>query len=128
MIKAITLANAMRAEDESSPALKNPAVVHCLDAWRSTRAASLKAGKSEYRSEVDAVKSYLAAMPPLAGYQNICDFIACVGYGMVIEVVEQGASGKLLYAAQVALSAIPNQAKKQGNVIPTPSATFVVKA
>ena len=52
-------------------------------------------------------------MPPLIGYQNICDFIACTGYGMLIGAIKDDSGSKLLYAAQVALATVPAQAKTQ---------------
>lgn len=41
-------------------------------------------------------------MPPLSGRQSIRDFTACVGYGMVNEIIRGDEGTKLLYAAQVA--------------------------
>jgi hypothetical protein len=53
------------------------------------------------------------AMPPLSGYQNICDFITCAGYGMLLGAIKHKNAGKLLYAAQVALAAVPREPKTQ---------------
>jgi hypothetical protein len=50
-------------------------------------------------------------MPPLSGYQSICDFIACVAHGMVIGAIGDTNGARLLHAAQVALTALRNQPK-----------------
>ena len=55
--------------------------------------------------------AYRLAMPPLSGYQNICDFIACAGYGMLLGAIKESNGAKLLYAAQVALATVPRESK-----------------
>jgi hypothetical protein len=63
-------------------------------------------------------------MPELVGYENIRDFIACVGHGMVIGCVTAFQAGKLRYAAQIALSALgrePSPGKSQTHDNPPPS-------
>jgi hypothetical protein len=48
-------------------------------------------------------------MPPLSGYENIRDFIACVAHAMLIGAIQSEQGSKLLYAAQVALCTVRNQ-------------------
>ena len=59
-------------------------------------------------------------MPPLSGHENICDFIACVAHGILIEAISGSDGARLLYAAQVAHTAlnVPAQSRK-----PTPAST-----
>jgi hypothetical protein len=52
-------------------------------------------------------------MPALSGYQGVCDFIACVAQGQVLGVFAADDAAKLLFAAQVALSALRAQPKTQ---------------
>lgn len=52
-----------------------------------------------------ARNAYRQAMPALAGETNIRDFIAAVTDGALLGVIPQKEHTKLLYAAQVALSA-----------------------
>jgi hypothetical protein len=115
VIKAIQPSNAKRLEQDSCPALENPAVTHCVEAWKSTHKESLASGKIEFYAGVDAAKAYRGAMPPLSGHQNVCDFIACVGYALAVEIIPEDAAGKLLYSAQVALSAVRAQGKAEKN-------------
>jgi hypothetical protein len=106
-----------------SPALKNPAVAHCCDAFERVYKAVWAKKKSDYFALRDAGKAYREAMPPLSGYQSICDFIACTAHGILIEAVSGTSATKLLYAAQVALSTIPQQSKNQAPRPETPAQT-----
>jgi hypothetical protein len=67
-----------------SPSLKNPAVALCTEVWLKIHAATLKQTRNVYTAKSCAGKAYRLAMPPLSGYQNICDFIACAAYGMLL--------------------------------------------
>jgi len=87
MLKAIQPSNAKNREKTHLPALKTPAVAFCLEVGKTTREQSLAQGKSEFYSGKDAAQAYCRAMPPLTGYQNICDFIACVSYGVILGTV-----------------------------------------
>jgi len=94
-------------------ATDNPAVAHCSQVWdRVFTKMSRRKDCVEEEAIAEADQAYCKAMPPLIGYENICDFIACVGYGMLIKVFVQAHGTKLLYAAQVALSAGSTRAKK----------------
>lgn len=112
MIKAIPPATAPRLEEACYPSLKNPAVALCAQVWETIFAATVKQTKSVQTAKGCAAKAYQVAMPPLSGYENICDFIACTGYGMLLGAIKAEHGGKLLYAAQVALGAIPAREKK----------------
>jgi hypothetical protein len=80
---------------------------------------------------VYADHAYSKAMPPLVGYENICNFIACVGYGMLTGHFVDSQATKLLYAAQVALSTVPPQERAGKNPpviaqpLPSPLPAFV---
>jgi hypothetical protein len=50
-------------------------------------------------------------MPPLIGYNNICDFIACTTQGIILCVFREAEASRLLYAAQIALSTLSRQPK-----------------
>jgi hypothetical protein len=115
MIKAIPPSKAARLEHDSCPALENSAVTYCVEAWKTALKESLANGKIEFYAGLDAAKAYRGAMPPLSGHRNICDFIACVGYALAVEIIPEDAGGKLLYSAQVALSAVRAQGKAEKN-------------
>jgi hypothetical protein len=57
---------------------------------------------------------YCRYLPEICDYESTRDFIACVVYGMAIEAVCLDRGTKLLYGAQIALSAFrpPTKAKK----------------
>jgi hypothetical protein len=97
---------------ELFPALKNPAVAHCCDVWERVHAGGLKKKKGGAVALSNANEAFLRAIPPLVGYENICDFIACVGYGMLTNKMFVTTGTRLLYAAQVALSTVSPQARK----------------
>jgi hypothetical protein len=100
------------------PSLTNPAVALCTEVWQKVHAATLESTKSPYSADRCAAKAFRLAMPPLAGYHNICDFIACAGYGMLIGAIKESNASKLLYAAQVALSTVPRESKTQTRTAP----------
>jgi hypothetical protein len=87
------------------------AITRCRDAWQQAydlhMQKNARKGSDEYAAALEAGAAYRAAMPQLANWMGIRDFIACVAYGLLIEAIPQERSGQLLYAAQVALSLLP---------------------
>jgi hypothetical protein len=102
----IESASLRASELELCPALKNPAVAHCWEAQELVYRLSMEKKKGRVIALLNASEAYCRAMPPLVGYENICDFIACVGYGLLTRVFLGEMATRLLYAAQVALSTI----------------------
>jgi hypothetical protein len=121
MIAAIQTTIGESMEAAFYPSLKNPAVALCTEVWLKIHTATLKETGNVYTAERCAAKSYRFAMPPLSGYQNICDFIACAGYGMLLGAIKAENGSKLLYAAQVALATVPKESKTQTRTDPRPS-------
>jgi hypothetical protein len=117
MAKTIQSPIATSAEDGPAPARDNPRVAHCCNVFERAFLAAAGTGLSEYGMKDRASQAYRNAMPPLTGYQNCCDFVACVAHGILIEAIPEALGTKLLYAAQVALSNVRQQPK------PQPSAT-----
>jgi len=110
-------------DDTYSPSLKNPAVALCNEAWLKIHGATLERTKNVYTAERCAGIAFRLAMPPLSGYQNICDFIACAGYGILLGAIKEKNAGRLLYAAQVALATVSKESKTQTRserIDPTP--------
>ena len=50
-------------------------------------------------------------MPDLFGYENIRDFIACVGFAVIYDIVSNKEGDQFLAAARVALTAFDRQPK-----------------
>jgi hypothetical protein len=81
---------------------------------------ALKQNKTGVIARRNAAMIFRLALPPLSGYQNICNFIACIGYGILLGAIKPDTGTKLLYAAQVALSTVSVGAKTQSKATPTP--------
>jgi hypothetical protein len=111
LLKAIPPSTTPILEDAYFPALNNGAVALCACAREKVYQAVLAKTKHEYYAERDAAKAYRQAMPPLSGYECICDYIACVSYGVLIGAIMERTASKLLYAAQVALATVPDRSK-----------------
>ena len=111
MIQAIQIPAEYSAGDKSSPARQIPAVALCCEAWETAFQAKYSQTKSGVYARIEAAQAYRNAMPPLFGYQNICDFIACAAHGLGIGAIEDATGSKLLYAAQVAFGAFRGQPK-----------------
>jgi hypothetical protein len=81
----------------------NAAVSRCILASQRAYNKTFAATKNDYQGEKAARKAYLRALPPLAGYRNIADFIACVTYAMVTEMVDSSVALDYLSAAKIAI-------------------------
>lgn len=121
MPKAVQIPTEICAGDKSSPARKIPAVALCCDAWDTAFQTAYARDKMEHFARKAGDKAYRDAMPPLSGYQCICDFIACVAHGLAIGAIEDATAGRLLYAARAAHSILRNQPKTKPQTAP-PSA------
>lgn len=96
---------------------ENDAVARCVRAWRITmkkQRAKLSKGESDYKAEQAAKCAYLLAMPPLSGYENICDFIACVTNGSMLGAIRQDDAEHYFAAAKIALGALRLDPKPAG--------------
>jgi len=96
-----------------SPPTHNPAVQRCYLARKRSLEASQKKGLGDYVAKVNANVAFRNAMPDLSGYENIRDFIACVTYGMLFDIIDSVEGPKFLYAAQVAIGALRHEPKDQ---------------
>jgi hypothetical protein len=59
----------------------------------------------------DTAEACCNAMPVLAGYEGVRDFIACAAHGILVGAIPMEKSAQLLYAAQVALASLHHQPK-----------------
>jgi hypothetical protein len=107
MLKAIeTSPTPLVLDAADCPALRNHAVARCAGVWDKAYRTAMTKSRTEYLAEIAAAKAFRQAMPLLCGYDNICDFIACAGYGMLVGAIKEENGNKFLYAAQVALGAL----------------------
>ena len=119
LVKNISLPALQACSKHSRAAIKR-----CCAAWQRSFDACLE-GK-----EVNAITraftinaagpAFYKAMPPLAGQENICDYIACAAHGILINAIPEKRANQLLYAAQVVLSSL-NRERKSGKSACTPT-------
>ena len=84
---------------------QNPAIARCLSARLQTYKAEIKRGETWDAASARGLSAYLDALPPLSDADNIQDFIACVTHGYRKMIVHDWQVPRLMYAAQVALTA-----------------------
>jgi hypothetical protein len=113
MTEAIQTIPAPCEANEPIAASANPAVARCLNAWARVNKAERAKGKSKCEASTKTNRAYRAAMPPLSGQENICDFIACVAHAMIVHIFMDDTATKLLYAAQIAHNTNRGHSKPQ---------------
>ena len=92
--------------DDPGRSSENAAVARCIRAWHRAQKKESANGTSDYKSQCAGNIAYLRAAPPLSGYQNVRDFIACVTFAALTEVIRQKDAAHLLAAAKIALAAL----------------------
>lgn len=95
----------------SNPALANPAVARCCEAWQRTARSLAAEGEWGPGILTIAAAAYRSALPPLTGPESVSDFVACVTHGMSIGAIDPKDATKYLYAAQVAFAVARSQPK-----------------
>jgi hypothetical protein len=88
MVQPYQTSIAEHPESALYPSLQNPAIALCTEIWQKVHAGTMKTTQNVYTADRCASKAFRLAMPPLSGYQNICDFIACAGYGMLLGAIK----------------------------------------
>lgn len=89
------------------------AIARCRNAWQKAfdeymQKNGRKDGSlAECHAREQAAAAYRSAMPELAHWSGIRDFIACVAHGILIDAIPADRTGQLLYAAQTALALLP---------------------
>ena len=73
--------------------------------------AGIADDESTIRAQRIAEDAYLRATPPLRGYTNICDFIACINYATITWIITPIRAQQLLANAKIALSTVYHQPK-----------------
>jgi len=79
----------------------------CRSAWNSAHDQQTEhKGSSNWDCEKAGNNAYLKAVPPLSGYKNICDFIACINFASMTGVIIHTDAAHYLANARIALSTI----------------------
>jgi hypothetical protein len=89
----------------------NAAVQRCCQARDRAIDAAGPLGLDKYQIKERGEQAYRAVLPHLSGYENIRDFIACISHGAITGDIHPIEAPGLLYAAQVAISALRLQPK-----------------
>ncbi len=100
-------------EDPGDTASVNPAVHLCIRAWNRALHKARAEGEDEDAAEKEAKSAYLRKMPPLAGFENVRDFIACVSYAQVADLILNYEAVDLIATAKVALAAVRHEGRLQ---------------
>jgi hypothetical protein len=97
----------------SRPSNSKAALRRCIAAWKRVLDEHME---DTAKDPIDrrlanryASPAYCDAMPSLDGRDGIRDFIACTAHGILIGAIPAEHAGQLLYAAQVALNALPRE-------------------
>jgi hypothetical protein len=102
---------------EPDPKQARAAVKRCCAAWQRVFDAYMKNTKGTSTDEIFAAHAagpaYCRAMPTLAGYESIRDFLACAAHGILINAIPEKRANQLLYAAQVALATLNCEPKSR---------------
>jgi hypothetical protein len=107
------------------------AIVRCMKAWNyayKKEAANLDEGEDDYPAEKKANQAYLRDTPPLVGLKNICEFIACINFASMTDIVRHRDAAHYLANARIALAALSLMPKPQATGAkslgkPSPAAT-----
>jgi hypothetical protein len=108
----------LKSESENR---NNESLDRCIKAWNRTYELACIDPKNDSLTPSDEDDNIFAreqgslafrdAMPPLAGYDNIRDFIACTTYAMLYRIFHKDECQQLLAAAKIAMALLRTQAK-----------------
>jgi hypothetical protein len=105
--------NVVEIIEEPTPALANHAIARCARAFQDAYREQIEKNGFKTDAMKKACEAYRAALPPLTNRENCRDFVACIAHGILLGAVDDKNSGKLLYAAQVALAAVGAEERSQ---------------
>jgi len=100
-------------EEPNDRASEHPAVLRCINAWNHALDKATAEGEDDGDARLQARSAYLRSMPPLAGFENVRDYIACVSFAQVSEVIFSFQAESLLATAKVALAAARQEGRHQ---------------
>ncbi|UWZ83184.1 hypothetical protein [Occallatibacter riparius] len=86
----------------------------CNAAYEDTLAAEKARGLESWKARDKAKEAFMRALPNLTADTSIRAYIACIARAMSLEIVTKPEGAKLLYAAQIAMNALPKPAREAG--------------
>jgi hypothetical protein len=101
------------ARPERRRHVENATIVRCMKAWNYAyrKEAENLDDESDYPAHKAANEAYLRAMPHLNGYENICDFIACISFASMTDIITHSEAEHYLANARLALAAFFHRPK-----------------
>jgi len=90
---------------------ENKVIARCMRAWNYAYNKRFAESKDNFRSQKAAALAYLKAAPPLIGYKNICDFINCINFASMTDIVRSTEVERYLATAKIALTAALHEPK-----------------
>lgn len=108
---------------EGQPVTAEDAVSACIDAFTRARLAARQSNRGPIAAGDIAAEAYCRALPRLSSPENIRAFIACVAHGLAMAIIEGPRASRLLYAAQVAKSALDPLASINKRIAKIPNAS-----
>jgi outer membrane biosynthesis protein TonB len=95
----------------------------CCDAFYRVYQAEYAKRDSNHLATEAASQAFRRAMPFLTGPEIVNDFIACVTHGILLGAIESPEASKLLYAAQIVLTAQRRQPAETKSIQTKPAET-----
>jgi hypothetical protein len=94
----------------------NDAILSCIHAHRRAYDKEIKKAdwdddEPDFEADQAGKAAYVRAIPPLVGYQNICDSLACVAYAQFIHLLHPDEATEFRATAKIALTALRLQPK-----------------
>jgi hypothetical protein len=94
--------HASATDSEPVAANQNPAIARCYAAFQKTYHTAFGRKADGHDAHNKGKLAFREALPPLISRTNIRNFIACVTYGLAIELISSGDGMRLLTAARTA--------------------------
>ncbi len=89
-------------------------IASCMRSWNyaHNKRAENK-NSTAWECEKAGNKAFLKALPLLSGHKNICDFIACISYASLADIISDSDATHHMANARVALAALSLRPKPQ---------------
>jgi hypothetical protein len=94
----------------------NQSILRCMRAWNYAYkkvADDLDEDESHWPAQKAGNQAYIRAMPPLNGQENICDFISCINFASMTDIVSHKDAAHYVANVRVALAALSLSQKPQ---------------
>jgi len=96
-------------QDAPERPTENAAVTRCIRAFQRAykkELDDLDEDESKFPAEEAGREAYLRALPPLSGFENVRDFVACIAYADLTGIIRQSDAAHFLDSAKVALTLV----------------------